>query len=312
MANQEIDRTGQVFGDLTVIGPTPGVWTPKRWVVQCACGNRVERYGSNLVAGTNNCGCKKRSRLVDLTGKVFGTLTVTGRTPGEHPRPRWNVRCSCGVEKTVYGNHLVKGCVVSCGCQAKRLMSEAKLKHGFTGTKTYRIWNGMHTRCENPNAPDYPRYGGRGIKIWPEWHSFQAFLDDMGPCPEGYTIERKNNDDGYNPDNCIWIPADEQAKNRGSSRFIIYNGERMCVQDWSRRTGINRRTIIDRLNKGWPIEQVLNQSPVPIALLTHNGVTQPIGDWAKQLNTNVETLRMRLRRGWSVMETLTNPVEKME
>jgi hypothetical protein len=89
--------------------------------------------------------------------------------------------------------------------------------HGMKNTSTYISWKCMKTRCLNKNAKNYYRYGGRGIKIYPEWkHSFLAFLRDMGERPEGMTFDRKNNDRGYFPDNCKWSTYAEQNLNKKS------------------------------------------------------------------------------------------------
>src|SRR5215475_6407743 len=94
----------------------------------------------------------------------------------------------------------------------------AKYRHGHSGvvkTKTYRCWLHLRQRCQNPNDPKYPIYGGRGIKCCTRWNSYENFLADMGepPTPQ-HTIERRDNNSGYKPSNCYWATVDEQAKNR--------------------------------------------------------------------------------------------------
>lgn len=93
----------------------------------------------------------------------------------------------------------------------------------------YPIWQSMKQRCENPTAQAYYRYGGRGITVCKRWSkSFTAFLEDMGPRPEGYTLERINNDRGYGPRNCTWATRQQQYANRGKA------GSRMHPDDWAR------------------------------------------------------------------------------
>lgn len=87
-------------------------------------------------------------------------------------------------------------------------------KHGMEGTRTYRIWAGMKNRCQNPNAQFWERYGGRGITVCDEWQSFKGFYDSMGEAPEGYSIERIDNDRGYNPENCCWADNAAQGRNK--------------------------------------------------------------------------------------------------
>jgi len=83
---------------------------------------------------------------------------------------------------------------------------------------TYNTWQGMISRCTNPNHDAFARYGGRGILICTEWFTFANFLSDMGPRPEGLTLDRKNNDGNYEPTNCGWATAAEQARNRRRPR----------------------------------------------------------------------------------------------
>ncbi len=103
----------------------------------------------------------------------------------------------------------------------ERSIRMTTLPHGHSTppTRTYSIWNGMRMRCLNPRDKDYPRYGGRGIKVYSRWEAFACFLDDMGECPAGYSIERKNNADGYYPHNCSWIPLADQKHNRRSNKL---------------------------------------------------------------------------------------------
>lgn len=86
--------------------------------------------------------------------------------------------------------------------------------HEQSGTYTYRLWKLMRRRCNNTNSPEYPDYGGRGIKVCVEWDSYVAFLTDMGTAPDGLTLERRNNSEGYSKDNCLWATRQEQSINR--------------------------------------------------------------------------------------------------
>lgn len=127
----------------------------------------------------------------------------------------------------------------------------------------YATWNGMRARCHNPNNPNYPRYGSRGIEVCERWRSsFENFLEDMGHRPStSHSLERKDNNGNYELDNCRWATPSEQARNRRSSRFIEMDGERLTLIEWSERFNIGAPTIIQREKAGWGIERAI-KTPV--------------------------------------------------
>ena len=117
-------------------------------------------------------------------------------------------------------------------------------------TSTYQIWEGMKKRCNTPSCKAYKNYGGRGITICDEWLNYNIFLADMGEKPEGHSIERINNNLGYCPENCKWIPRKEQSKNRRNVRYIEAFGKKQTILEWSAETGLSYYTIYLRLRRG--------------------------------------------------------------
>lgn len=131
-------------------------------------------------------------------------------------------QCDCGNVKFIISYNVKSGNTTSCGCyfteQLVDLNRELKKTHGQSGTRTYRIWKGMHGRCKHPKTNGYKNYGGRGIKVCKRWSSFENFLEDMGECPDGFSIDRIDVNGNYEPANCRWILLKDQAKNRRNTR----------------------------------------------------------------------------------------------
>lgn len=175
--------------------------------------------------------------FIDLRGKRFGRLVVEGRssTNTKMGKPRWDCLCDCGGKATSPGNSLRSLKTASCGClQRERTSAAARIssrKHGLTGSPEYRSWGAMLTRCNNPNATGYNRYGGAGVRVCERWLKFENFLADMGERPSlDYSLDRYPDKFGdYEPSNCRWATAKEQQANRRDT----VNGRRVNV-DYAR------------------------------------------------------------------------------
>jgi len=155
-------------------------------------------------------------KLIDLTNQKFGRLVAIEKVGIDKQRGSlWKCVCDCSNLVIVRGRHLQGNRTKSCGC----LVKDRLLKHGQTGTITYRTWSRMLERCTNKNRDGYSRYGGRGIKVCEKWlNSFNEFYKDMGEKPNGLTLERIDNDKEYSKENCEWATPKTQARNRGLSK----------------------------------------------------------------------------------------------
>lgn len=123
----------------------------------------------------------------------------------------------------------------------------------------YLVWQQMKERCHNPRKASYARYGALGITVCARWRrSFEAFYADMGPRPDGYTLERINNARGYSPSNCRWAPWHDQYRNRKQNVWIEYRGVRLCQSDWARKVNLDVATLAQRLDRGWDVHTALN------------------------------------------------------
>lgn len=196
------------------------------------------------------------TRAHDLTDLRFGRLVVVSRAPNHIgvSDAIWRCSCDCGGENIVRASHLKSGNVSSCGCLGRERVSRAKTTHGMDKTKTYYAWAAIKQRCRNPKNRAYQYYGGRGIDICDRWHdSFEAFLTDMGEAPPNTSIDRIDNNRGYEPKNCRWTTAKDQGRNKRNNLIIALGGEQRSLSEWAEITGIPKSTIYGRYIMGKPI-----------------------------------------------------------
>lgn len=178
-------------------------------------------------------------------GDIFERWTVTGRSGN-----RWLVQCSCGNSGAVRGSVLNASKSKSCGCLRREMgvaRGKASRKHGMEGSSEYQAWAQMKHRCSNPNNRMFKHYGGRGITVCERWRNdFAAFYADMGNRPGPWaSIDRIDNDGGYEPSNCRWVDAETQNNNTSRNRHLRCSktGRVQTVAQWARELSVTRPTI---------------------------------------------------------------------
>jgi hypothetical protein len=198
----------------------------------------------------------------DLTGHVYGRLTVLGSAGRRGDFLLLSCLCSCGAKVIKRQHSVLSGRTQSCGC----LQREKSTRHGMRRTSEYGIWENIVARCTNPKNTAFEHYGARGITLCERWRDFANFYADMGPRPSPkHTVEREDNDRGYEPGNCVWATRSVQQNNRRVNRRITFEGRTQTVTQWERERGFKPGTINHRLKIGWPVEKA---------------VSAPVGRWA--------------------------------
>ena len=197
-------------------------------------------------------GCNMGRKRINLTGQKFGKLTVlkdVGRDKGGHIT--WLCSCECSNTSIVRIGDLKSGKTKSCGC------NKGNKTHGMCGTSTYNIWEAMLQRCNNPKHKYYKDYGGRGITACDRWKKFENFFEDMDEKPDGKEIDRKDNNEGYNKENCRWVTPKENSRNKRNTIIIALNDINKPLVEWCEEYNINYGVVKSRLKYNWSIERAL-------------------------------------------------------
>ena len=161
-----------------------------------------------------------RGAIIDISGQRFGRLVAVAFSHrDDRRRSHWKFRCDCGTEVVSDSNNVKRGAAASCGCLKAENNRRTWTKHGHAAGNTpeYESWSAMLARVRATTGRKFSDYGGRGITVCERWLSFESFLADMGPRPQGTSLDRIDNNGNYEPGNCRWATAPQQVKNRRPS-----------------------------------------------------------------------------------------------
>lgn len=165
-------------------------------------------------------------RKISLVGMEFGRLCVTRESPDrKNGKVYWECVCKCGNDALIAGSSLRTGLSKSCGCGVKDSNISRSI-HGMTKSPEHKAWRQILARCDNKSNPGYKDYGGRGISVCERWrYSFLNFFEDMGRRPSsGHSIDRKDTNGNYEPDNCWWATRTDQNENTRASKLWVVEG----------------------------------------------------------------------------------------
>ena len=253
---KKIDVTGNKYGLLTVLCDSGKRTANKKvlWHCRCDCGNEID-VGKDILVKPNtipSCGCQSKKKKM-YVGFQVGRITVTKELGSNGKKRLWECLCTCGNIVIHTTSELNSGKVQSCGCLVHE-SGEKRKKYNARDRKLYFRWSNIRGRCYNPNDAAYKNYGGRGIKMCPEWENdFYAFRD--WSIANGYdeflSIDRIDNDKDYSPNNCRWTDSKTQSNNRRSNHYITLNGVTKTMMQWSEEYHIDYHRIQKRLLAGW-------------------------------------------------------------
>ena len=264
------DLSGKRYGKLVVLNLDENQKRGggKRWICRCDCGKIKTVTSYHLKSGhTTSCGC---NRAIDIQGKRFGRWTVIKRSEKRDSSGNvyWVCKCDCGNEVEMQGRFLRKGLVVSCGCYHNEKAEFINKKHGKSRTRIYSILCAMKSRCYSESDGKYSEYGGRGIRICPEWmgeHGFENFIKwaEENGYKTNLTIERIDVDGNYEPSNCRWATSKEQMQNTRRSRYVKYDGEIYSISELADKLNLTYMKTWHRFrNKSFGMDELREEDRI--------------------------------------------------
>lgn len=244
-------------------------------------------------------------------GQKYGRLTVVGfeKKTGKSRGWNWIVKCDCGNKKVVSAQDVKAGKTKSCGCYHDECIAKRarKFEHGvYENRRLYRIYNGVKRRCYTKTEARYKDYGGRGITMCDEWLNEDCGFDKFveWAISNGYgddlTLERKDVNGNYSPENCEWITLSDQTKNKRETLWVDYHGEHIRLIELCKREGVLYDTVHDRIyRRKWTVERAVDQKVNHDVSLMRK---------CKDLGLNYGTVRDRIvRLGWTEERALNTP-----
>ena len=181
-----------------------------------------------------------------------------------------------------------------------------RVTHGGSYTAEYRAWRGMISRCNDKNNPNY---GQRGIIVCERWLvSFQEFLSDMGERPSSkHSVERKDVNGNYEPDNCVWATDEEQMRNRRDTNYVMFHGVRRKLVELAEEQGLKVVTVRARLARGKTPEEAFGNPVTNAHRIVYRGVSERISVLAARFGLHRHTVKTRIAKGWTVEKALETP-----
>lgn len=197
-----------------------------------------------------------RKNMTDITGQRFGKL-IAIKPFKKNGRIYWECVCDCGNTADVYGTSLRNGHTTSCGCNLRYCNSESK-------THLYMHYSLMKARC-SPKFRYRKCYYDKGIKVCDEWLGKSGYLRFKewalnNGYADGLTLDRIDNNRGYEPSNCRWATVKEQANNRSTNSVYEYNGMKKTLTEWGEYLGISRSTLTLRKRRGLRPPQLFDKT----------------------------------------------------
>lgn len=274
-------KIGETYNHIKVIKDLGRYHRTRRYLCQClVCGKEYIVEAKSI--GVSKCchSCIHKVRAEEIIGTRCGRLKVTElayKDEGKHCL-MWLCKCDCGGSVILPTTVILRKRTLSCGCLQRDIIAEHGREYGRLGTKSvsrdfayegllrehpnYGCWQSMLRRCDTPNAKNYHRYGGRGIKVCDRWlkenHGFENFVADMGIRPsDKHSLDRIDANGDYCPENCRWATMKEQENNKRNNIRVVLDGKSITITQLCEIIAINRNCIYKLLKRGIDINYIL-------------------------------------------------------